>query len=236
MHLVIFIIIVIILFIVVKIGASAFELTGLTTSVAQFQSISCFTGTGFTTRESELIAGNPQRRRIASVLMIFGYAGFASLVSSFVNTIKVPEYIDHFSIPFIDFAFPASFLPLVNLSVILFVSYVSYKTFIHSELASRLSDQLKAYLIKRKIFAPITIEQLMTTSAGYSIVSVEVSKNSPVLDKVITDSFLREHNVSLLAVDRNGEITTVSSVGMKLCLHDRLICSGKLENINKALI
>ncbi|MBU1726871.1 MAG: TrkA C-terminal domain-containing protein [Candidatus Omnitrophica bacterium] len=231
MHLFLFIILVIFLFIAVRIGAIAFELTGLTVSVAKFQSISCFTGTGFTTRESELIAGNPQRRRIASVLMILGYAGFASLIASFVNTMKVPEYIDHFSIPFIDFLFPAALLPLVNLTVVLFVTLACYKLIARSRLANDLSERLKLYFMKRGFFAAICAEQLMVTSGGSGIVSVDIKENSHVLDKTITDSYFKESNINILAVVRKGEIISVSPPGMQLTPGDRLICSGKMESI-----
>jgi len=63
MNLILFIAILIVSFIVVRIGAIAFELTGLEWSLAKFQALSCFTGTGFTTKEAELITGHPQRRR-----------------------------------------------------------------------------------------------------------------------------------------------------------------------------
>ena len=61
-------------FVVVRIGAIAFQLTGLEWSLAKFQALSCFSGTGFTTKESELITSNKQRRKIASILIILGNA------------------------------------------------------------------------------------------------------------------------------------------------------------------
>ena len=47
---VLFIIVLIASWIVVRIGAVAFQLTGLEWSLAKFQSLSCFSGTGFTTK------------------------------------------------------------------------------------------------------------------------------------------------------------------------------------------
>ncbi|MHC4256266.1 MAG: TrkA C-terminal domain-containing protein, partial [Planctomycetota bacterium] len=67
MGLFLFIIVLVVSFIAVRIGAIAFQLTGLNWELAKFQALSCFTGTGFTTRESELIVGHGQRRKIASV-------------------------------------------------------------------------------------------------------------------------------------------------------------------------
>ncbi|MBE3143376.1 MAG: hypothetical protein IMZ61_05555, partial [Planctomycetes bacterium] len=55
MNVLLFLTLIIISFIVVRIGAIAFQLTGLEWSLAKFQALSCFTGTGFTTKEAELI-------------------------------------------------------------------------------------------------------------------------------------------------------------------------------------
>ncbi len=53
-----FILVVAVSFTVVRTGAIAFQLPGLHWPQARFQALSCFTGTGFTTRESELIVGD----------------------------------------------------------------------------------------------------------------------------------------------------------------------------------
>jgi hypothetical protein len=75
---------------IIRIAAVAMRLTGLDDSSARFQALSAFTGTGFTTTESEMIVNYPVRRRIVSVLMIIGNLGlvgvFATLVASIVQT------------------------------------------------------------------------------------------------------------------------------------------------------
>ncbi|MDF2957610.1 MAG: PhoU and TrkA_C domain-containing protein [Candidatus Alkanophagales archaeon MCA70_species_1] len=60
--------VVIVLSVVVRIGAIALELTGLSRDVAAFQAQSAFSGVGFTTSESEFIASHPVRRRIVRIL------------------------------------------------------------------------------------------------------------------------------------------------------------------------
>ena len=52
--------------IIVRIASTIMRLTGLPDNVARFQSLSAMTGTGFTTRESELIVNYPIRRRVAA--------------------------------------------------------------------------------------------------------------------------------------------------------------------------
>lgn len=70
--------------IIVRIASTIMRLTGLPDNVARFQSLSAMTGTGFTTRESELIVNYPIRRRVLMTLMIIGNLGLVSIVSTFV--------------------------------------------------------------------------------------------------------------------------------------------------------
>lgn len=72
--------------VVVRIASTIMRLTGLPDNVARFQSLSAITGTGFTTRESELIVNYPIRRRVLMTLMIIGNLGLVSVVSTFVVT------------------------------------------------------------------------------------------------------------------------------------------------------
>jgi uncharacterized membrane protein HdeD (DUF308 family) len=56
--------------IIVRVAAIMLKSTGLSQDVARFQARSAFTGTGFTTRESEAIINHPVRRRIILALML----------------------------------------------------------------------------------------------------------------------------------------------------------------------
>ena len=60
---------------IVRLAAVAMRLTGLDESTARFQSLSAFTGTGFTISEAERIVNYPVRRRIVTLLMIIGNLG-----------------------------------------------------------------------------------------------------------------------------------------------------------------
>ena len=75
---------------IVRVASVAMRLTGLDDSTARFQALSAFSGTGFTTNETEMIVNYPVRRRIVTLLMILGNLGlvgvFATLVASIVQT------------------------------------------------------------------------------------------------------------------------------------------------------
>ena len=62
-----------------------FRLTGLPAEKARFQVISLLTGTGFTTRESEIVLASRRRRRLARITMLFGYVFNITIVSAFIN-------------------------------------------------------------------------------------------------------------------------------------------------------
>jgi Trk-type K+ transport system membrane component len=67
-----FLIILTLSLIVTRIAALALSITGLSSTTAQFQARSAFTGVGFTTLESEAILNHPIRRRIIMTLMLAG--------------------------------------------------------------------------------------------------------------------------------------------------------------------
>lgn len=75
---------------IIRIGSVAFRMTGLSPDVASFQSMSAFSGTGFTTDEAEQVTSTPQRRTVVKALIRLGSIGLvgalASLTLSFTRT------------------------------------------------------------------------------------------------------------------------------------------------------
>ena len=69
---------------IVRVATVALTLTGLSKDLAHFQALSAFTGSGFTTRESEDIVNHPTRRRIVMHLMFYGNAGIVLAISSVI--------------------------------------------------------------------------------------------------------------------------------------------------------
>ena len=69
---------------VVRIGTVALMMTGLSRDTASFQSLSAFSGAGFTTGESELTVATPERRKIVALLIRAGNAGAITVVTSLI--------------------------------------------------------------------------------------------------------------------------------------------------------
>ena len=92
--------------IIVRVGAVALELTGLSKEIADFQSLSAFSRTGVTTREAELIVSHPRRRGIVSALMILGNAGIVAMIAAFVSTLGSRSDLPGFTVPFVHLLIP----------------------------------------------------------------------------------------------------------------------------------
>lgn len=73
-------------FVIIRAGASALEMTGLSREAARFQALSAFFGAGFTTGESELVVNHPVRRRIIRDLIVIGNIGIMSAIGTVVVT------------------------------------------------------------------------------------------------------------------------------------------------------
>ncbi len=235
MNLILFLIILLVSFIAVRIGAIAFQLTGLEWSLAKFQALSCFTGTGFTTRESELITGNPQRRKIASVLIVLGHAGLVTMIATFANTLRPGAFVIRFTLPFLNTVFPSYLVPWANLVIMVVSAFLIYKVFANSRIATKLTDLMRSQITKKQLIKPVTFSELMIATGGYGVSQVKVSENSSILNKALVDSHLRSHDITVLAIERDEVTIPNPSANTKILLNDTLICFGKLGNIRKHL-
>lgn len=83
--LLLFSVIILVYWVIAELFTFFFRLTGLPVEKARFQVISLLTGTGFTTRESEMIMSSRRRRRLARITMLFGYVFNVTIVSAFIN-------------------------------------------------------------------------------------------------------------------------------------------------------
>jgi len=228
----VFIVVLIISYFVVKIGAAAFELTGLDPEQAHFQSVSAFTGTGFTTKEAELVAMHRQRRKIVSVLMILGRAGFVTLIATLVTTINPDKPATHI-FPFLDRMVPDFMVRYVNLAIVLSVLFVIYKLFHSSKLAKFLMSKVQQKLVDKKFLQKVNFEELILNAKGYGISQIEITDKNPLAGKSLSESNLRSHDILVLSIDRGDEHIVNPVADFRINPSDKLVCFGKLENIRE---
>lgn len=226
LSLILFMVVVFISFIIVRIGAIAFHLTGLDWSLAKFQALSCFSGTGFTTRESELVVNHPQRRKIASFLMVLGNAGLVTLIATTVNSLRPRQ---------LEFEFlkglPEWLIPWISLVIIIGAVYAMYH-FINSNAAHRMTDLLRRKLIARQAGSrTVSFDELTITTGGYGVFRVPVGAGSPLLHQTLMESGLKAKDILVLAVVRGPETIANPPVSTRIEEQDELICFGQTDTI-----
>lgn len=233
MNIILFIVTIVISFTVVRIGAIAFQMTGLEWSLAKFQALSCFSGTGFTTKEAELITGHPRRRRIATILMVLGNAGLVTLIATLANSIRAETYLPKFQIPLLHVMLPSWLMPYINLAVMALAIYLTYRLFSHSRLGAWITSMLRKRLLRREAVSPVSFDELMIATGGYGVSQIEIPAASPVAGRTLRDANLRALGINVLAVEHGGQTTPNPDPDAVVHQGDRLVCFGKLLDIRK---
>ncbi len=215
MSVVLLIVFICVSYLIVRIGAIALEMTGMERARARFQALSAFSGTGFTTREAELVVGHPRRRKIATYLMILGNAGIVSVIATFVLSLRES----------------GTFRPSLNLAIIAASLFALYRVASHREFAKKLTGKIRSTLREKLHFEKVHVEELLQQSDGYGIASILVGRRSKVAGLTLGESGFKEKDLMILSVERNEEMIPVPKAQTKIRVGDRLICYGKLENL-----
>lgn len=215
MSVVLLIVFICVSYLIVRIGAIALEMTGMERSRARFQALSAFSGTGFTTREAELVVNHPRRRKIVTYLMILGNAGIVSVIATFVLSLRQA----------------GTFRPSLNLAIIAASLFILYRIASHQAFAKKLTQKIRETLREKLHFQKVHVEELLQQSDGYGIASILVGRKSKVAGLTLSASGFKEKDLMILSVERDEEMIPVPKAQTKIRVGDRLICYGKLENL-----
>ncbi|MFH1441486.1 MAG: TrkA C-terminal domain-containing protein [Candidatus Omnitrophota bacterium] len=179
-------IIIIMSIIVVRVGAIALELTGLSPEVSSFQAQSAFSGAGFTTSESESIVTHPVRRKIIRVLILLGSAGVTTSMATLVLTFmgKTGTAVVKRG--------------LALLLGILIIFLLARSKYIYNIMKKIISKSLKKWT-KMRIF---DYEQLLGFDEGYTISRIKVRKDCWLSDKKLSELRLDKEGVLVLSIYR----------------------------------
>jgi hypothetical protein len=202
---------------IVQVGAVMYELTGMERTQAKFQSLSAFTGTGFTTREAESALSIPVRRKITTTLMVLGYGGAASVVATVLRSVQVETFKET--------ALNISVMALVLASVWLVLSR-------HGRVVW-LSDLIRRELTKRMTRDAVPHEDLFSYKQGYGVTRIEVPKGSRVVGRRLRDLDLRQHRLQVLAIEEDGghEILPVPHPDTVITDRQHLILYGVMAEV-----
>ncbi len=205
----------------VKAGAVALRLTGLDDDRAEFQALSAVTGTGFTTRESELVMADPRRRRVVQALMILGNVVLVTLISLLVGSFSTFE--SAFDVP-------------VTVLILVAGAYALYRFYVGRSLSRRFSDW-----VAKKVEAHLTlrerpVHEVLVLAEGYGVAEVRIGEDAVCAGKSLQNARLRERGLLVLAIRRDGEVLPAPRGGDRIEPGDRLVCYGDLERLHKVAL
>ncbi|MDF1808071.1 MAG: TrkA C-terminal domain-containing protein [Phycisphaerales bacterium] len=227
-----FFIIVVIALLVVRIGATALMMTGLSRDVAEFQAISCFFGVGFTTTEAEMIVGHPTRRRIASHLIIAGNIGLTSALSTVIIT-----FVDN------DQNWLDDMIPLEGSGKIFFkfgmmlLAILIIGGIFRLQLVKKILEAgIKASLAKFHKVRAMDYETVLRSSDGYAVIQVDIEPDHSLVGRTLAGIELSEQGVLVLGIRRsNGQYIGAPHSTTQILEEDLLTVYGKEEDVFKAL-
>jgi len=206
---------------IVRVAAIMLELTGISPDMAQFQSRSAFTGSGFTTRESETIVNHPVRRKIISSLMLIGNIGFVTFVSSLV--------LSFLTISSTEKAYLTFGILFGGLLLLFLIS--------RSKLLNRILHRLIERLLKR--WSRIHVydyESLLNLAGEFEVITIQVKPDSWMADATLAELKLSDEGVLVLAIRRSDGYFLGSPRGETvLYVNDEVIAYGRegaLKNLN----
>ena len=227
---------VIVVVVMVRIGAIAFELTGMSWEQSKFQALSCFTLTGFTTSEATTVTRHPQRRKIAASMMILGYAGSISLVATFVNFLRpifeAPQI--YHSIPLIGILVPGFVFQIVKLVFLVIFLIIIAKFFAKSKLWEKLTMHIRNSIRKANLIGNVSFQDMAIGEKGYGIIRIAVDENDEYVGKTILESgFKKNTGGQILTIERGTKVIPNPSPREMIMAGDTIYCFGYRKDFKK---
>lgn len=92
------------------------------------------------------------------------------------------------------------------------------------DLAGAIVEQIE----QEVLFPEIDLRQRLTVSGGYGAAEFPVAPESDLVGKTIADTGLRDQDVIVLQIDRNGVVIANPKGSREIFAGDKLLCFGKL--------
>ena len=203
-------------FLIVRAAAIALRMTGLEKKRAIFQSLSAFTGTGFTTREAEKVINHPLRRKIISWLMILGNAGIVTIIiSATTSLVNVKGYG----------------LPL-HFFVIIIGIFIIYKIGTSKGFIKSWDHFIENKLIKYQVVEEDgTVEDLLHLLEGYGLLRTTIRKGSRMDGVLLSECKVCREDIVLLGIERGKAWIPIPGKKEKLQEGDNLVVYGHLQSL-----
>ena len=202
---------------ITRVATIALTYTGMSRESARFQARSAFTGTGFTTSESENIVMHPVRRRIILLLMLFGNAGIAVVFTSLILAFVGEETG-----------------VMLSLKIVLVISGVAALWAIAS---SHWVDRQLSKVIERMLSRYTRLEirdyaSLLHLAGEYKVSEMHVDPDSWLANQSLANLKLRDEGLLILGIERDsGEFIGTPNGETRLEEGDNVIIYGRDSTI-----
>ena len=87
------------------------------------------------------------------------------------------------------------------------------------------------YIASQVDFPELDVRQRLTVSTGYGVAELVVREGSPMVGKSITETDLRERDISVLTMNRGTKVIPNPRGNRVLEAEDRLLCFGRLDEM-----
>lgn len=206
-------------FLFVRASGIALMMTGLEKKKARFQALSAFSGTGFTTKEAELVINHPVRRKIVTWLMIMGNAGVVTVIVTATSSLATSR---------------GSQLP-INVVVLAVGIFLIYKIATYKKFTRKWESFIERKLIKSPVFEETATEDLLHFLEGYGLVKKIIGENSSLIGSSISKCRLSEKGLLVLGIERGKNWIPTPKANEKLQQGDSLIIYGPLDVLKDLL-
>lgn len=202
---------------VIKIGSIALVMTGLSEEVAKFQSLSAFSGTGFTTTEAESILKVPVRRRIISMLIRLGSVGVVTSISTLL------------------LSFLGAGQATSERLVVLFAGVVVLLILARNKSFNRLLNPLIERMLSR--YTSLDLRDylsLLHLQEDYRIAEIDIREHNWLANQTVAELDLAGEGVLVLGVKRAGEeYIGVPPSNLRLRPRDLLVLYGRKKRLKE---
>lgn len=198
---------------IVRIATTMLKMTGLSEDIAKFQARSAFTGTGFTTRESESILHHPVRRKIIQNLMLIGNIGIVSFISSLLLTFMTGQSNNDI---------------LLRFSILLGGAFILFLISITKPFNWVMSKAIERVLKRKTAVYSKDYDSLLFLSGEFEVIKVSVSPETWLSERSLSDLKLSEEGILVIGIRRTDGYYIGSPRGdTVLFSNDKLILYGK---------
>lgn len=211
--------------ILIQVYTVLFRITGLTKEKAKFQVTSLLTNSGFTTTESEIIAEDKTRRKIARAAMITGYSFSVLIVSLVINLLlKLRDDVQTNTLYVIGIAF-----------AIFLVSFIFLKIPFVSKFLEKIIETVGGKIISRG-----RVDNVVTPLDVYgkdAIVEVFIHHLPEfMVDKTLNDCKLKDlYGMNVLMIKRSNDVISVTKDTI-IEKNDIIIVFGPYKKIKEIFI